>query len=220
MGSSPRMRGKLGMVSPYVVLGGLIPAHAGKTRFSSSASPSPPAHPRACGENVATSHAYLRSHGSSPRMRGKLRRSREKLPDVGLIPAHAGKTGRDEKSFINLQAHPRACGENLARHGHVLKKLGSSPRMRGKRGNLGRQDLRRGLIPAHAGKTAKKKKTDETKPAHPRACGENRRRIRRLHGLHGSSPRMRGKHRRPSGLRKRPGLIPAHAGKTLNDLEF
>ena len=86
--------------------------------------------------------------------------------------------------------------------------------MRGKRGNLGRQDLRRGLIPAHAGKTPVYFRCTTTQRAHPRACGENRhsRRLRLL--LLGSSPRMRGKLGGLLASGRPPRLIPAHAGKT------
>ena len=56
--------------------------------------------------------------------------------------------------------------------------------------------------------------------AHPRACGENETQEPHAQKIRGSSPRMRGK--RFSRLDDLAGnrLIPAHAGKTLNDLEF
>ena len=53
VGSSPRMRGKplfqiFALAEPR-----LIPAHAGKTVIVRSVSVRSPAHPRACGENIA-----------------------------------------------------------------------------------------------------------------------------------------------------------------------
>ncbi|EFW09825.1 hypothetical protein HMPREF9005_1184 [Actinomyces sp. oral taxon 178 str. F0338] len=50
--------------------------------------------------------------GSSPRVRGKLRRARRHLRKGGLIPARAGKTRRKPTARIARTAHPRACGEN------------------------------------------------------------------------------------------------------------
>ena len=56
--------------------------------------------------------------------------------------------------------------------------------------------------------------------AHPRACGENEALLKTEGPAKGSSPRMRGKLNQSPPRRAISGLIPAHAGKTLNDLEF
>ena len=113
-----------------------------------------------------------------------------------------------------VRAHPRACGENF--QSCVIRRpaAGSSPRMRGKRRPI--QDLcdRVGLIPAHAGKTEDEDAFFWGGGAHPRACGENVRRLGWFWLVLGSSPRMRGKHGEYRGRWWRGGLIPAHAGKT------
>ena len=70
------------------------------------------------------------------------------------------------------------------------------------------------LIPAHAGKTARRGEEKNTHGAHPRACGENALINVALLNGEGSSPRMRGKQGWEGSQRLRPGLIPAHAGKT------
>ena len=60
--------------------------------------------------------------------------------------------------MIDAKAHPRVCGENktfLAMHG---TRLGSSPRVRGKRGQSRYARPPRGLIPACAGKTRRRKR--------------------------------------------------------------
>ena len=92
--------------------------------------------------------------------------------------------------------------------------LGSSPRMRGKRGRRCQEDSRARLIPAHAGKTPWCRPIDPSFGAHPRACGENLVCTDCAVSCAGSSPRMRGKRRDESSLSRRGGLIPAHAGKT------
>ena len=112
-GSSPRMRGKLRCLawfSPYV---GLIPAHAGKTAPRLAGRRDERAHPRACGENDGLRALYSFSRGSSPRMRGKHRKSWALRLMVWLIPAHAGKTHLTHTRNPVYRAHPRACGENL-----------------------------------------------------------------------------------------------------------
>ena len=91
-GSSPRMRGKRLSACIVTPSGRLIPAHAGKTREPADIDTSPPAHPRACGENLLLGSLKLREDGSSPRMRGKPAKTLQPLDVEGLIPAHAGKT--------------------------------------------------------------------------------------------------------------------------------
>ena len=51
LGSSPRMRGKPMFLATWLMLIGLIPAHAGKTIRASDGRGILRAHPRACGEN-------------------------------------------------------------------------------------------------------------------------------------------------------------------------
>ena len=172
-GSSPRMRGKLGIRTRREGLGRLIPAHAGKTRSFHVSEPSPPAHPRACGENLKCGWAAVATLGSSPRMRGKPRVPLGSGLIRGLIPAHAGKTRRTLEVTRTARAHPRACGENRARPRSCRSRMGSSPRMRGKPGAAGRVSAKVGLIPAHAGKTYRCVSSDAARQAHPRACGEN-----------------------------------------------
>ena len=86
--------------------------------------------------------------------------------------------------------------------------------MRGKHNDAKRELVEVRLIPAHAGKTRDLIETPEGTAAHPRACGENVDEALQEHQAGGSSPRMRGKPARLTGLSPNTGLIPAHAGKT------
>ena len=95
-GSSPRMRGKRNGLVNVLCCQGLIPAHAGKTSQSLYPVDRAWAHPRACGENASLCQPTARPRGSSPRMRGKRRDDDHDSPARGLIPAHAGKTRRNE----------------------------------------------------------------------------------------------------------------------------
>ena len=111
-GSSPRVRGKLGNGAMGLLGSGLIPACAGKTRARLGWVAGPEAHPRVCGENpelVMLDEAFA---GSSPRVRGKPRRSCCSMDNRGLIPACAGKTNRPAVREALQGAHPRVCGEN------------------------------------------------------------------------------------------------------------
>ena len=208
------MRGKRSQ--PRHSAGGLrlIPAHAGKTPKHAGRHSLVGAHPRACGENIDVSVIVPVKTGSSPRMRGKQPEWTAYYRSEGLIPAHAGKTGYVYDRPRRGKAHPRACGENGIDTTTALGKMGSSPRMRGKR--LLTSSMRRlaGLIPAHAGKTLPKPPIHGRRRAHPRACGENLLSIAVPFSFNGSSPRMRGKRRRAVEGHESGRLIPAHAGKT------
>ena len=70
-GSSPLTRGKPTFWHAGVLVGGLIPAHAGKTFVGSRSARRSWAHPRSRGENAARSRDPLRPPGSSPLTRGK-----------------------------------------------------------------------------------------------------------------------------------------------------
>ena len=93
-GSSPLTRGKRYRGETTGGGGGLIPAHAGKTRGSSKPSPRSPAHPRSRGENDKWRAEKPQRLGSSPLTRGKHRQRGWLLDRNRLIPAHAGKTAR------------------------------------------------------------------------------------------------------------------------------
>ena len=92
---------------------------------------------------------------------------------MGLIPAHAGKTATWSAIPASLKAHPRSRGENEIARAEDVNANGSSPLTRGKQGLLWRLWPRRGLIPAHAGKTGVGIVDVAGAGAHPRSRGEN-----------------------------------------------
>ena len=112
-------------------------------------------------------------------------------------------------------AHPRSRGENTANPCATHLSTGSSPLTRGKRARVGDQGSDDRLIPAHAGKTARVILSHYACPAHPRSRGENTRYGSVPPGPTGSSPLTRGKRPPRDADPGGPGLIPAHAGKTL-----
>ena len=91
-GLSPRGRGKQTIEEGDFLVFRLIRARAGKTEQSSGQPHSWPAHPRAGGENAASSTPIGTLRGSSPRGRGKLHHAEAPIQQIRLIPARAGKT--------------------------------------------------------------------------------------------------------------------------------
>ena len=228
------MRGKPACRVKLDPLPRLIPAHAGKTRFCAPQARSAGAHPRSCEENAWSAHSFrnvsgsspltrenVRAHrnerterGSSPLTRGKRSGDRVRQLVPGLIPTHAGKTCASRRGFLFSRAHPRSCGEKSPCSASYFAPWGSSPLMRGKPSASSTGAPLAGLIPAHAGKTARRRRTLRSRRAHSRSCGDNFRDTPMPALWSGSSPLTRGK--RLGGLRRVPGvgLIPTHAGKT------
>ena len=92
----------------------------------------------------------------------------------------------DPRFRYSVRAHPRSRGENVKANATTGEVVGSSPLTRGKRRARTGSTHKRGLIPAHAGKTSF---------SGPRTCGC-------------------GAHPRIELWDTIAGLIPAHAGKT------
>ena len=176
----------------------LIPAHAGKTSSSPTVRSSPAAHPRSRGENIDGQRETVAEWGSSPLTRGKRPSTRLQNHVHGLIPAHAGKTRVAASLVVRRGAHPRSRGENSAIAQVKGWPSGSSPLTRGKLDKPWWTRERRGLIPAHAGKTAGILSSIFFTTAHPRSRGENHEGTEMRGACVGSSPLTRGKpHARP-----------------------
>ena len=132
----------------------------------------------------------------------------------GLIPAHAGKTGHENPTYLPGMAHPRSRGENIVEYATSPVLVGSSPLTRGKPAGLARRGYADGLIPAHAGKTQGRRDLVCHWWAHPRSRGENQLPCINGDKARGSSPLTRGKPRPTIAVWPPLRLIPAHAGKT------
>ena len=197
VGSSPLTRGKRARSIRVRRILGLIPAHAGKTVAPRVIGVRRRAHPRSRGENIPRSCQGSPAGGSSPLTRGKQAAHHRLQNDLGLIPAHAGKTRRGGLHLRGAGAHPRSRGENDVKTGSGLPVLGSSPLTRGKHDEAARARERPGLIPAHAGKTDSPRCGVGAGWAHPRSRGENVRVGDGYGRSSGSSPLTRGKRRGP-----------------------
>ena len=170
--------------------------------------------PRSHGENKQLLVAAASQRGSSPLTRGKRDRLRELRLELGLIPAHTGKTVHRERSISLTRAHPHSRGENETQEANASVDAGSSPLTRGKRRCRAAYIDGVRLIPAHAGKTCAALLLRRWRPAHPRSRGENDALGSGRILLPGSSPLTRGKRCGLICQQRLRRLIPAHAGKT------
>ena len=91
-GSSPHVRGTLFKYRIRVLVDGIIPACAGNTCRLSNGYLIAWDHPRMCGEHPDASPSVKSTSGSSPHVRGTLRRHLQHHADNGIIPACAGNT--------------------------------------------------------------------------------------------------------------------------------
>ena len=220
-GSSPRVRGTPARRMLGVLSVRFIPACAGNSAPIPTRRRPPPVHPRVCGELAHRRNAPMsrdrfipacagnsyrddaRSEpmdGSSPRVRGTqppfLRR---RLP-FRFIPACAGNSPYKGTRKDLASVHPRVCGELRFRQGSEGFRFGSSPRVRGTRGNT------LSLNP----------KT----PVHPRVCGELLAASAARAAVVGSSPRVRGTRVSTRSTSRRRRFIPACAGNSAGVAAF
>ena len=153
--------------------------------------------------------------GSSPLTRGRLPAPHRGRHDRGLIPAHAGSTSRAWALSSMARAHPRSRGVDETPDVTAERMPGSSPLTRGRlrEVTVGTEEV--GLIPAHAGSTSWARSSQPGRPAHPRSRGVDHANSSLITCAGGSSPLTRGRHHRRRLLRHAGGLIPAHAGSTV-----
>ena len=172
-GSSPLTRGKHCEEVPDRLGAGIIPAHAGKTPPTKNSDNPSWDHPRSRGENGVKSVSLSLRLGSSPLTRGKLPQAIILATRTGIIPAHAGKTSRISSMSSSMRDHPRSRGENPLLCARLEPASGSSPLTRGKRPDRLQRREKRGIIPAHAGKTRFTRRDRGGAWDHPRSRGEN-----------------------------------------------
>ena len=151
---------------------------------------------------------------SSPLTRGKRIGALPHDEHLGLIPAHARKTVPCRLVCPCWWAHPRSCGENCASGPSSQGISGSSPLTRGKHVRSDVDVVAAGLIPAHAGKTVRRRRTLRSRRAHPCSRREKSTFSTPVGSMSGSSPLTQGKLQQAASLTRLRGLIPAHAGKT------
>ena len=193
----------------------IIPAYAGNTPSRRCPKRRSRDHPRVCGEHLINGITGMVGSGSSPRMRGTHPCRAARSSRVGIIPAYAGNTANDAGDRIDVQDHPRVCGEHFSKSVRTVVYVGSSPRMRGTLEGVGGAVLELGIIPAYAGNTIHQYVSERDGRDHPRVCGEHMNVASIPPDFLGSSPRMRGTHLLGHFQFLGDGIIPAYAGNTV-----
>ena len=92
LGSPPPMRGKEDLTNKEFAAVRITPAHAGKSFLTLLPSLKEKDHPRPCGEKLSHQSITSSGVGSPPPMRGKGDARLETTDDLGITPAHAGKS--------------------------------------------------------------------------------------------------------------------------------
>ena len=110
-------------------------------------------------------------------MRGTGQQERFAVGVNRITPAHAGN--REPIDAIeNVEGdHPRACGEQTIYFAKFTTTLGSPPRMRGTERDLLMFLVSVGITPAHAGNSNSVISAIVIVEDHPRACGEQTKKI-------------------------------------------
>ena len=171
------MRGKAQACMPAWQQSGITPACAGKSHLRSFRHALPWDHPRVCGEKPRALPVPFPETGSPPRVRGKGIGVLLQSGSVGITPACAGKSNRDQTILTTFEDHPRVCGEKLRLCEFLLSSLGSPPRVRGKAASACLTSFQTGITPACAGKRTTKSLQKQPDLDHPRVCGEKTKKI-------------------------------------------
>ena len=151
----------------------IIPADAGNTPRSWSSAGRARDHPRGCGEHLEHGKQPVACSGSSPRMRGTLKRERQLGRPFRIIPADAGNTHGFLFIEPPVEDHPRGCGEHRSACRSWETVCGSSPRMRGTHRATESSSESMRIIPADAGNTCTAYSASSGVKDHPRGCGEH-----------------------------------------------
>ena len=113
-GSPPHTRGKVCTNFCCCCVGGITPAHAGKSNRYSPPTPERWDHPRTRGEKLEACEILLVLLGSPPHTRGKAKPANPKIERHRITPAHAGKSHRSAQIRRYVWDHPRTRGEKSA----------------------------------------------------------------------------------------------------------
>ena len=178
------------------------------------AAPTPPVHPRGCGEHAKDSADDPTMLGSSPRVRGTPQAQTAERARARFIPAGAGNTYGTISPRTARAVHPRGCGEHFFQIGERLTQVGSSPRVRGTPRRIAISDALSRFIPAGAGNTIRARRRPCVQSVHPRGCGEHSRPAKTSRSNSGSSPRVRGTPMANALTDLERRFIPAGAGNT------
>ena len=166
------------------------------------------------GEHLHGANVGISSVGSSPHARGARGRRCRRIRPCRIIPACAGSTPSPSSSGSSWRDHPRMRGEHSTGCGDPVQARGSSPHARGALLGVDGLGAARGIIPACAGSTSRRRWPRRCSGDHPRMRGEHA----QGPGGHlrvGDHPRMRGEHRLAATASTAPSGSSPHARGAL-----
>ena len=147
------MRGKVAVCGDLCNNERITPAYAGKSCKTSAIRPAYEDHPRLCGEKEMKSSPISSPIGSPPPMRGKVIGLCLTAVLLRITPAYAGKSFSSDGTSVNIEDHPRLCGEKCQESTPRSTTAGSPPPMRGKELIDSRPCPVYRITPAYAGKS-------------------------------------------------------------------
>ena len=213
LGLSPRGRGNPLSGACRQRRQGSIPAWAGKPAPGTGRRRAHRVYPRVGGETQRAGILRVHIEGLSPRGRGNPSVRTPVRTAPGSIPAWAGKPVTTRPAFSSTRVYPRVGGETLRCCWYLDTNRGLSPRGRGNRSPPGRRFLRRGSIPAWAGKPFAAAGTSIPTEVYPRVGGETAGDASDGSAGGGLSPRGRGNRSPCASSAHQARSIPAWAGK-------
>ena len=173
-------------------------------------------HPRVCGEQFSCSGIGNAYRGSPPRVRGTGRRLKTLPRGIRITPACAGNRPFAYGETVQVEDHPRVCGEQPKDAAAEIVRSGSPPRVRGTGADSVANVLVDGITPACAGNSRLPRLGRRASKDHPRVCGEQGHRQVFPLGQLGSPPRVRGTADKFTSISPEPWITPACAGNRLS----
>ena len=152
--------------------------------------------------------------GSPPRMRETLLTADTINNLPGITPAYAGNTVSSFEIKGFFQDHPRVCGKHAGKCGLFFGFLGSPPRMRETLDMKNVKGYARGITPAYAGNTERRRRMVRIREDHPRVCGKHLKTPFLSSNITGSPPRMRETPLLRRSFNCSNRITPAYAGNT------
>ena len=149
-------------------------------------------HPHAYGDKQKTLTAFLRCHGSSPRVWGQDSMTIFLQCMDRIIPTRMGTSSVFSIARISVRDHPHAYGDKILTYFMRRTFSGSSPRVWGQVPQLSKLTPSLGIIPTRMGTRIRLKRQDLPTQDHPHAYGDKFIGSRRRSAYNGSSPRVWG----------------------------
>ena len=173
-------------------------------------------HPRAYGEESASSFMAASASGSPPCVRGRVRQAGVRTANGRFTPVHTGKRSSHSDDYAGSTVHPRAYGEECGVVWLFLVVLGSPPCIRGRVHVFRILSAASRFTPVHTGKRYLRGRPVLAFSVHPRAYGEELRKKFVDTCTAGSPPCIRGRVDKPTHQDRCRRFTPVHTGKSLN----